>query len=167
MSLRGWIEHELKEVGIVSLYFLGCVGIAVGLRKLILADYAIQFSGLSVAVIGSLVLAKVVLVLQHTGIGTRFDATHPVAIAAGYKVCLYAVAMALVQAGERMFDAYREDRTITAAFADVWGHLHWRETLARVIVVCLALFGYHVWAGIDRRLGEGTLWRTLWKRAGR
>ena len=115
MSLRARVEHELKEVGMVTLYFVACLGVTVGLRKLILAEYEIQFYGLSAAAIGALILAKVVVVLQHTRIGTRFDATHPVGIAAGYKMGLYGIIVALVLIAERMFDAYREDGTFTAA----------------------------------------------------
>jgi hypothetical protein len=36
--------------------------------------------------------------------------------------------------------------------------------LAKVICVTLVFAGYHFYAGVDRRLGEGTLRRLLWSR---
>jgi hypothetical protein len=50
------------------------------------------------------------------------------------------------------------------AFADLWGHLDKYVILAKVICVALTFAGYHFYAEIDRRLGEGTLRRLLWSR---
>ena len=39
------------------------------LKYLVLAEYQVAFHGLSVALVGALVLAKVVLVLEHVALG--------------------------------------------------------------------------------------------------
>ena len=68
-----WVKHELKEVGLVTLYFLSCFGIILTLRKLFLADYQIKVYALSAAVVGALMAAKIALLLGHTRAGTRVD----------------------------------------------------------------------------------------------
>ena len=68
----GWqqkLKHELEAVVVVTLYFAAWLGVLMVLKKLVLAEYQIQFRGLSMVLVGSLVLAKVVLVLEHVPLG--------------------------------------------------------------------------------------------------
>jgi hypothetical protein len=164
MSWLPAVKRELKEVGRVTLYFLFCFGIILTLKKLFLADYQIRFYPLSAAVIGALVAAKVVVVMDHARAGTRFVASHALAATVAYKTLVYGAAGAVVVFAEELFHAYRATGGLEVAFADLWTHLDKNAILAKVICVTLALAGYHFYAEIDRRLGEGTLRRLLWSR---
>jgi hypothetical protein len=42
VSLLTAVKHELKQVGLVTLYFLFCFAIVLTLKKLFLAEYAIS-----------------------------------------------------------------------------------------------------------------------------
>jgi len=86
-----WVKHELKEVGLVTLYFLSCFGIILTLRKLFLADYQIKVYALSAAVVGALMAAKIALLLGHTRAGTRFDValTHHAKTPLGWHALFY------------------------------------------------------------------------------
>lgn len=160
-----WLKHELKEVGLVTLYFLFCFGIILTLKKLFLADYQIEFHALSATVIGALVAAKVVVIMDHARAGSRFDASRPLA-AVAYKTLVYGAAGAVVVFAEELFHAYRATGGLEVAFAELWTHLDKNVILAKVICVTLTFAGYHLYAEIDRRLGEGTLRRLLWSRDG-
>jgi hypothetical protein len=164
MGMLSAVKHEIKQVGLVTLYFFFCFSFVLTLKKLMLATYHIEFFALSSAVIGALVVAKIVVVLDHTHAGTRFDASHPVWIAALYKTLIYIVVTALVLFGEKLFHAYRESGALTEAVMEVWAHRDRNVILAKVICIGLAFAGYHLYAGIDRRLGEGTLRRLVLKR---
>src|SRR5580765_3427750 len=108
MSWMTRIAHELEEVGLVTLYFLFCFGMILTLKKLFLADYEIKSYALGSAVISALIAAKIVVILDKTRTGTRFDRSQPTGIAAGYKTLMYMAVAALVLFGEHMFHAYRE-----------------------------------------------------------
>ena len=162
MSLLQAAKHELKQVGLVTLYFLVCFLIVLTLKKLFLADYEIEFYALSAAVIGALIAGKVVVVLDKIHIGTQFDETHPIGLAVLYKTLCYSVVTFLVLAAEKLFHAYRDTGVLAAAVTDVWEHRNRNLILAKLIVIAAAYACYHLYAGIDRRLGEGTLWRELW-----
>ena len=69
MSFRQKLIHELEELAVIWLYFVVWVGVFIGLKKLILGEYHIEFSGLSAALIGALILAKVVLVFRNIPLG--------------------------------------------------------------------------------------------------
>jgi hypothetical protein len=161
MSMLSTVKHEIKEVGLVTLYFLTCFGIILTLKKLMLKGYEIEFYGFSSAVIGALIVAKVVVVLDKTKAGTRLDASHSIGRAALYKTMIYSIWTFLVLWGEKMFHAYRETGTLSKAFVDVWMHQDRYVIFAKVLCIGLAFMGYHLYKGVDRRLGEGTLRRMV------
>jgi hypothetical protein len=160
----GWLaaaKRELKDVGLVTLYFLLCFGIILTLKKLFLADYQIEFYALSAAVIGALIAAKVTVLLDHTKAGTRFDANHTLATTVAYKTLVYCAAAAGVLFAEELFHAYRATGRLGMAFGELWAHRDRNVILAKAICIAVAFGGYHLYTGIDRRLGEGTLRRML------
>lgn len=71
MGMLSKVKQEAKEVGVGTLYFLIWFGIILTLKKLMLEAYPIEFYGFSTAVVGALIVAKVVVVLDKTQAGTR------------------------------------------------------------------------------------------------
>ncbi|TAK63903.1 hypothetical protein [Methylobacter sp.] len=164
MKLLPMLEHEIKEIGLVSLYFFFCFGVMLTLKKLFLADYQIEVSVLSKAAISALIVAKIVIVLDATHAGRRFDASFPLGLAALYKTLVYILATFVVLFLEKLIEAYWEIGTLGQAVSDVWEHRDRNLILAKVLCVGLAFFAYHLYAGLDRRLGEGTLRRLVTER---
>lgn len=164
MGLLTTVKHEAKEVGVVTLYFFFCFGIILTLKKLILATYEIEFYALSGAVIGALIVGKVVVVLDKTPAGNRFDSSHSIGVAALYKTAVYSASTFLVLLGEKLFHAYRESGMLGEAFMEVWNQRDRNVIFAKVLCIGLAFMGYHLYKGLDRRLGEGTLKSLVLKR---
>ena len=162
MSMLVKVTHELKEVGLVTIYFLFGFGIILTLKKLFLAEYQIEVYAISVVVISALVAAKVVVILDHTRLGTRFAAGQPPRLTAIYKTLIYGTAAFFVIAGERIFHAYRESGAFGRAISEVWADRDRNVIFAKVICVALTFVGYHLFVATDRRLGKGELWRVIW-----
>jgi hypothetical protein len=131
------------------------------LKKLLLANYQVEVQAFSTAAIGALVVAKVVIVMDKTRAGTRFDATLPLGLAALYKTLLYTLATFAVLFLEKLFHAYRESGMLGQAVVAAWEHRDRNIILAKVLCIGLAFAAYHLYAGLDRRLGEGTLRRLI------
>ena len=164
MGMLSTLKHEVKEIGLVTLYFFSCFGIFLTLKKLMLEAYHIEFYGFSKAVVGALIVAKVVVVLDKTKGGTRLDANHSLGVAALYKTMIYSVVTFVVLLVEELFHTYREDGTLGEALLDLMMHEDHHNIFARVLCMGLAFMGYHLYRGIDRRLGEGSLMRMVLKR---
>jgi len=164
LSLLTAAKHEVKQVGVVTLYFMFCFAVILTLKKLFLAEYQIEFYALSAVVVGALVAGKVVVVLDHTSLGTLFDSSQRPGLAALYRTLLYSAVAFLVLAGEEVFHAYRESGALGTAITEVWEHRDRSLILAKMLCVGLSFLGYHLFVAADRRLGKGTLWRTLWGR---
>ncbi len=161
MKLLSTLKHETEEIGMVALYFFFCFGVLLTLKKLLLADYRIEVDAVSTAAISALIAAKIVVVLDQTHAGNRFDARLPLGLAAFYKTLVYMLATFIVLFLEKLFHAYRESGVFTQAVLDVWAHRNLNLMLAKLICIGLTFFVYHLYAGLDRRLGEGTLRRLV------
>lgn len=163
-SLFSRAKQEAKEIGLVSLYFLFCFSVVLVLKKLLLASYDIEVLVFATVVVSALVVGKVVVVLDKTRAGTRFDTTHPPGVAALYKTLVYTAVTFVVLFLEKVFHAYRESGLFGEAVVEVWAHRNRNLILAKVLCVGLAFAAYHLYAGLDRRLGEGSLRRLVMTR---
>lgn len=164
MKLLSALKHEIKDVALVSLYFFFCFSIVLTLKKLLLADYHVKVQALSTAAIGALIVAKIVIVLDKTRAGARFDARLPLGLTALYKTLVYALATFAVLFLEKLFHAYRETGLFVQAVTEVWEQRDRNLMIAKVLCIGLSFFAYHLYAGLDRRLGEGTLRRLVTSR---
>ncbi|MDD5411846.1 MAG: hypothetical protein PHF31_10605 [Methylobacter sp.] len=161
MKLLKALKHEIKEVGLVALYFFFSFGVLLTLKKLFLAEYQVEVHAISAAAVSALIAAKIVIVLDATHVGSRFDASFPLGLAAVYKTLVYILATFVVLYLEKLIEAYWEIGTLGQAISDVWEHRNRNIMLAKVLCVGLTFFVYHLYAGLDRRLGEGTLRRLV------
>ena len=161
MGMLSTVKHELREIGLVTLYFFFCFGVILTLKKLMLEDYHIEFYGFSTALVGALIVAKIVVLLGKTRAGTRFDARYSLGAATLYRTIVYSACTFLVLFTEKMFHAFRESGLLGAAFMYVWEHKDLPLIFAKVLCVGLAFMGFFLYRGIDRRLGEGTLRRIV------
>lgn len=96
--------------------------------------------------------------------GTRFDVSLPLGLAVLYKTLVYILATFMVLFLEKLFHAYRESGMLAQAVLEVWAHRDRNIILAKVLCIGLAFFAYPLYAGLDRRLGEGTLRKLVTER---
>jgi len=164
MNLLAKLKHEAKEVGLVTLYFFFCFGVMLTIKQLLLADYRIEVQVVSTAAISALIIAKIVIILDHTPAGNRFDTRHPLWLAVLYKTVVYLALAFIVFFLEKLFHAYRETGLLNLAISEVWEHRNRNLILMKLLSVGLTFLGYHFYAGLDRSLGEGTLRRMVFER---
>jgi len=163
MSFKEKIKEEIRQIGIVSLYFLICLGTMLLLKKLLLAEYHIKFFGLSAAIIGALVVAKVVVILDHTPVSKRFQ-NRPLFVGVIYRSLVYSFFVGVVVLLEHTFHARQEAGSFTAGFKEVITHADGNHFWATFIVIFLSFIGYNVISAINDHLGEGELRRLFFSR---
>src|SRR5262245_53263952 len=164
MSRLSVVKREARRTIGVAIYLFGCFLIFTTLDKLFLATHQIEVAAVVPAVIAALALAKVVVLLDLTSLATQLGTRHPVWVGALYKTLLYGVVSAPVLHAERVWHFYRETGLLGEAFVQAWEHINPDLLLAKVIIVSLVFAVYHLYHGIDHRLGEGKLWDTLLSR---
>ena len=158
MSFRHKLAHEFQVVVVTTLYFAVWFGVLLVLKRLYLADYQIRFRGFSLALVSALIVAKVVLLLEHVTLG-QWVRNHAVAVDIILRTLLYTVGVAVVLLLERGFETRHEHSGFGGAVVWVFQHRDMHHVWADTITVGCALLGFNALSAVRRHLGEGQLHR--------
>ena len=158
MSFKQKLRDEIKAVALATLYFAVWIGVLMVLKKLILAEYRIEFNGLSLALVGALVLAKVVLVLEHVPLA-GWTRNRPAWVEVILRTALYGLGVLVVLLLEKAFEGRHEHGGFGPSLIAVVQHAERIHVWANTICLTGALLGYNALSVIRRYLGEGALIR--------
>lgn len=164
MAASERIRHEIREIGLVTLYFFSFFLLFLWLKKLVLGQYDIELQILGTAVVSALVVAKVVVLLGKTSFGSF--ASGRLALHVFWRSLLYTAVVFIATLAERLFDLYREKDELAAAVVALWSGRDADHFLAMNVCVGLSLLAYNAFAAIDRHLGEGSLRRLFFSPGG-
>ena len=145
-------------MALVTSYFGAWIGVLLIVKKLLLAEYRIQFHGFSLAVVGALVLAKVVLVLEHVPLG-RWVRSQPAWIDVILRSALYCLGVLVVLLVEKGFEGRHDHGGFGPSLASVFQRVDIYHVWLNTICLSGALLGYNLLWVVRRHLGEGGLLR--------
>lgn len=158
LSLRQTLKREIKAVALAAVYF-GCwLAALLLLKQLVLAEYQIEFRGMSTAIVGALVLSKVVLVLEHVPLGA-WVSRQPAWVDVVLRTALYAFGVLVVLVLEKAFEGRREYGGIGASLSAVFQRADSIHVWLNTLCLSGALLGYNLLSVIRRHLGAGGLLR--------
>ena len=158
MSIAQKLKHEFAAVAWLTFYF-GCwLGALVLLKYLLLTEYQIAFHHFSVALIGALVLAKVVLVLEHVSLGAWVRA-QPAWVDVVLRTALYSFGVFIVLLLEKTFEGRHEHDSFSASLMAVFQQADAIHVWLNTICLSAALLSYNMLSVVRKRLGKGALLR--------
>jgi hypothetical protein len=160
MSIQEKLKHELKAVIVVTLFFAAWLGVFMGLKILILEGYQIRFGSVSAVLIGALVLAKVVLILEHVPLGAWVK-NQPRLVDVILRTVLYAFGTFVVILLEKAFESRHEQGGFGPALMNVFQHRDMPQVWANTICVTGALLFYNLLSALNHHLGSGGLARVF------
>jgi hypothetical protein len=152
------LTHEIREVALTTLYFAVWIGVLIVLKTLILAEYRIEFAGFSKIVIGSLILAKVVLVLQHVPLA-GLTRSRPAWIDTLLRTALYSLGVFLVLIVENAYEGRELHGGFGPSFMSLFHEADIPHVWANTIALGGALLVYNCTQVVKLRLGAGGLAR--------
>ena len=158
MSPAARIREELRTVGLYTVFFAAWFGTLMLMKDLVLAEYDIEISGVSAALIGALVLAKVVLVLEHVPLGAWTE-RRPAWVDVAARTALYGLGVLAVLLLEKAFEARHERGGFVGALATILQHPDMPHVLVNAITAIGALLVFNAMAVVRRHLGEPGLRR--------
>jgi hypothetical protein len=156
MGIHEKLKLELKAVALIMLFFAAWLGALTGLKILILEDYQISFGSLSTVLIGALVLAKVVLILEHVSLG-EWVRRQPVLMDVILRTLLYAFGTWMVMVLEKAFESRHEPGGFGGALMNIIQHRDMPHVWANTICVTGALLFYNLLSALNHHLGTGGL----------
>ena len=162
MSIMQKVKDEVISLALVMLYFSVWIGALALLKTLVLAEYQIEFHGLSIALFGALILAKVVLVLEHVSMGA-WVRTRPVLLDVILRTVLYVLGVFIVLLLEKSFEGRHEHGGFVPSLFSLFQRADGYHVWANVICLSGALLGYNVVSVLRQYIGEGALIRVFLK----
>jgi hypothetical protein len=153
MSMKQKLVREIKAVVLTTAYFAAWFGLLIVLKELILAEYDVRFRHLSVAIIGALIVAKVVLVLEHVSLGS-WVRRQPAWVDVGLRTMIYSVCVFVVLLVEKGIEGRREDGGFVEAIGRAIVQSDADHFAATTIAVAVALLGFNATSVLRKHLGE-------------
>ena len=163
-SAANWLWEEFCAILPVAVFFLTGFMLVLLIIKLSLAQYSIEVSTVSRAVIGALIAAKVVLILHHTSLDRSFR-DYPRALSVLWRTIFYGLAFIFLAIAERVIDQRHNHGGLAGSMSYVAQHMNMHRVMALSIGVALVFCVYFILAEIAEYLGPGVLFR-LFFRAG-
>jgi hypothetical protein len=111
-----------------------------------------------VAVVGALVLSKVVLVLEHVSLGAWVQA-RPAWVGVILRTAMYTLGVAVVLALEKGFEGRHEYGGFGPALQQLFQHVDVHHVWVNTIVLSGALLGYNALSVVRCHVGKGGLVR--------
>ena len=139
------VIKELKSIAWVTLYFFIWLSILMILKKLTLEDYNIKFSGLSIAIISSLVMAKVVLLMELIK-PSSWVKRQPAIVDVLIRTVMYSIGVLFVQLLEKAFESRHEEGGFGNAMIKVFQHRDMYKIWAGTLIIGISLFFYNVYS---------------------
>ena len=156
MSIQQRFKDEIKALLLATLYFGAWLSMLVSIKTLILEEYQISFNGWALAAVGVLVLAKVVLILEHVSLGT-WVSKQASWLEVLLRTVLYTMGVFVVMVLEKAFEGRHEYGGFGNALSEVFQHADGPHIWANTICVTVALLGYNILVVIRRHFGAGGL----------
>jgi hypothetical protein len=160
MSTSEKLKHEFKAILLAMLYFGAWIVTLLVLKELLLKEYHIAFHGFSKALVGALILSKVVLILEHVPLGAWLR-DKPVLFDVALRTLLYAVGTFVVMLLEKGFEARHEQGGFVPALMNIFQHPDMPHIWANAICLTAALLVYNLLSALNRHLGTGGLARVF------
>lgn len=121
MSFGQKLKGEIKTVALATVYFAVWTGVLVLIKQLVLSEYRIEFHGFSLALVGALVLAKVVLVLEHVPLG-GWIRIRPALVDVLLRTTMYALGLLVVLLLEKALDGRHGHGGFVPSLVAVFNH---------------------------------------------
>ena len=153
---ESWLKNELKAVGLTMLYFGSWIAALLLLKQLVLAEYSIAFHHFSLAFVGALIMAKVVLLLEHAPLGS-WVRNRPAWVDVLVRTILYSCGVVPVLVLEKGFEGRHEHGGFGPAVSAVFHAVEGPHVWANTICLSGALLGYNMLSVVQQHLGAKKL----------
>ncbi len=158
-----WLHREFAAGWPVFLFFLTAFLLQLLIIKLAIAQFSIPLAAFSKAVVGALLAAKAVLILDETPLARKLERSRRI-VAVAVKTLLYGVSVLLLSYIERILEALHRVGTFDGALRDVIDQANMYRFFAWILGISLIFAIYFVWSEISERMGKWALWSLFFQR---
>ena len=156
MKILKKILEEIKIILRTATYFAIVFILMMVMKKLYLKDYDIEFVGLSQAIIGALIMSKVIILMELITLGSWVQRKPPI-VDVILRTLLYTAGVAIVVLLEKAFEARHKAGGFGDAFSYVFSHRDIYHVWATTIGAAGSIFVYNSFSVVQRTMGKNGL----------
>jgi len=160
MGWKNKLKKELKSLGIIMSYFGLWFAFMIVLKILLLKQYDIEFTGLSMAFIGALIVGKVILIIDHIPMGSWIE-RQPAIVNILFRTFLYSVGIIIIIILEKAFEVRHEYGGFFNAVPQLFSRADINHIYANSLAVICALLGFNLFDLFGKYFGEGGFRKVL------
>ena len=158
-----WLHREFTAAWPVFFFFLVAFMLQLLIIKLAVAQFSIPVTAISKAVVGALLAAKAVLILDETPLARSLERYRRI-VAVAVKTLLYGIGTLLLGFIERFLEGLHRAGNIDGAFRNLIDRANMYRFFAWVLGISLIYGIYFMWSEINDRMGKGALWSLFFQR---
>ena len=163
MVKKSIVIREIKEVFAISLFFFVCFTIFVLMKKLILAEYHIEYNGFIRAAVGALILAKVVLIFDKLSVTKQVDHM-PNIFRVGFRSLIYLTGYILFTFLEHAVIGLFNGAGIIESFGHNLENLSSDHGDAKLIILFISFVIFNAFWVIRAHVGPDRLYRLFFNK---
>jgi hypothetical protein len=152
------VGREIREIVPPALFFLVAFGLLIVTQALVLELHGIRYWDLGAAVIGALIIAKVVLIVDHFRFVDRYP-DKPLIWNALWKTLIYNIGATLVRYLEELLPLLFKGEGLAAAHRTLFAELNWTHVVLVHMWLAVLLFVYCCFRELAREIGAGRVTR--------
>src|SRR5271155_456959 len=160
MKAIKWLKNEVKELAVLFVYFAFYFSIFIVFKKLILEGYNISFYGFGAAMVGALLAAKAVLVIESCPLPKSLRSAAPY-LKVIYETLLYTALALVFLYLEKSLELMHKEGSFRLAFLAATHEDDFYEFCAKVGWAGLCFLNYAVFAAINGHLRPKQLWHVF------
>jgi hypothetical protein len=153
MKVLRKIFEEIKTITRTAAYFAVVFILMMIMKKLNLKDYDIEFSGLSQTIIGSLIMAKVIVLMELISLGSWVQRKPPI-VDVIIRTLLYTLGVLIAVVLERAFEKRHEAGSYGDAILYVFTNRDIYHVWATIIGAAASIFVYNSFSIVQKILGK-------------
>lgn len=153
-------KKELKEVGLITLYFFVCFALFITIKKLMLFQYHISFFGWATALVGALAIGKVVFIIDKTPLHKYLKHLMPVYEILA-KALVYTIIVYIVSILEKTIQYWVEDPLLGSWNSHLFGRGKGALLLANAIYIYFCFVGFYFIHFLNERFGRDKIIKLL------
>ena len=165
MAAAGWkkkVVHELIEYWINFAYLAFFLVAFIWYRRLVLAEYQVQYTDYWFPVIEAAVLAKVIMIGDYLRLGRGLE-QKPLILPALYRTVMFSVWVGFFSVLEGTIRGLLHGKGLASGIEEIASR-GWDELLSRCVVIFVAFIPFFSFKELERVMGPEKLRALFWRR---
>ena len=158
------LVYEFIEYGINVAYLAVFLGVFTTYRRLILAQYDIQYLNYGFALIEALILGKVIMIGDLMRLGRKF-VEKPLIFTTLYRTVVFTVFVALFKVLEHTISGLLHGQGLAGGFEEIMSKGKY-ELIAYTLVIFFVFIPFFAFKELSRVLGEGKISELFLRQSG-